>query len=31
MKVGTLGKKNQADSKYDMQFALRAILDCEPF
>ena len=30
MKTGTLGEKNHADSKYDSQFALGAILDYEP-
>ena len=30
MKIGTLGEKNHADSKYDSQFALKAIPDYEP-
>ena len=30
MKVGTLDEKNHADSKYDSQFALKAIPDYEP-
>ena len=29
-KIGTLGKKNQADSEYFSQFALKAIADNEP-
>ena len=30
MKIGTLGEKNHADSKYGIQFALKAIPDYEP-
>ena len=30
MKVGKLGEKNYADSKYGSQFALREIPDYEP-